>query len=91
MTATTAPPVSTALMQGIAVQEAVLCALEPLLDAVGLWHDLAGADLGAALHADAETRQRASALVTIAADAHTDLFRLVLGTKHRLATLRGGR
>lgn len=89
MTATMALPAPTALAHGIAIQEAALGALEPLLVAAREWHDLADAELGAALHADPETRRRASALVTIASKAHGDLLGLVLRTERRLTTLRG--
>lgn len=89
MTATSAPPAPSALAHGIAVQEAALRALEPLLDAARGWHDVARADLGAALHAAPETLRRASELTTLATEAHADMVGLVLRTKQRRQMLRG--
>jgi hypothetical protein len=88
MTMTTAAPAPTALVLGIAGEQAALTALEPLLAAAQAWQISAQDELGAALHADTETCRRASALVTVAVEAHTDLFRLVLRTERRLAALR---
>lgn len=88
MTAATLPA-PTAVARGIALHEAAVRLLGPLLDDMLTWQRQANADLGAVLCADDETRAQSSALVSIAVETHADLMGLVGRSRRRLASLRG--